>query len=412
MRIAYLINQYPKISHAFIRREIAAVEKEGVEVVRWAIRRPGEPAVDATDSLEAKRTHVLLDAGGSGLVIGFFRVVVTRPWRCARALLRAVRLGFGSQRGVARHLVYLAEAAVLLGWAKRERVEHVHAHFGTNSATVALLCRELGGPSYSFTAHGPEEFDDAAGLGLGEKIAGAAFVVAISSYGRSQLYRHAGVRDWPKIKVVRCGVDEAFLAPPPAPMPPAPRLLSIGRLCEQKGQLVLVEALARLRAQGIAFELGLIGDGELRPLLEEAIARCGLGDCVRILGWADGPAIVKALDESRALVLPSFAEGLPVVIMEALARARPVLSTFVAGIPELVVPGESGWLVPAGSVDELAAALRQVLETPVERLAAMGLRGREDVRRQHDMAGIARALVAHFREATPGSPAGPASASN
>ena len=108
---------------------------------------------------------------------------------------------------------------------------------------------------------------------------------------------------------------------------------------------------------------------------------------------------MKAIDDSRALVLPSFAEGLPVVIMEALARARPVLSTFVAGIPELVVPGRNGWLVPAGSVDDLVGALQQLLDTPVGQLTEMGLRGREDVRRQHDITAIAAELVGHFREA-------------
>jgi glycosyltransferase involved in cell wall biosynthesis len=274
-----------------------------------------------------------------------------------------------------------------------------------------MLCHALGGPTYSFTAHGPEEFDQASRLGLRQKIAGAAFVVAISSFGRSQLYRHTDFRQWPKIKIVRCGVDETFLAPP-APLPTARRLLSIGRLCEQKGQLLLIEAVARLRQAGVVAEVGLVGDGELRPVIEDAIRRGGLADSVRILGWASSAAIVKALDESHALVLPSFAEGLPVVIMEALARARPVLSTYVAGIPELVVPGRNGWLVPAGSAEALAASLRQVLEMPVEQLTEMGLRGREDVRRQHDMASIARELVAHFRGATGAAAEAPAPASN
>jgi colanic acid/amylovoran biosynthesis glycosyltransferase len=181
--------------------------------------------------------------------------------------------------------------------------------------------------------------------------------------------------------------------------------VSVGRLCEQKGQLLLIEALARLRAEGSAPEVVLVGDGELRGAIEGAIKRGKLEDTVRILGWADTTAIVKAIDGSCALVLPSFAEGLPVVIMEALARARPVLSTFVAGIPELVVPGRNGWLVPAGSVDELAAALRQILATPVEQLTEMGLRGREDVRRQHNIATIAPGLVEHFRVAIASVPA-------
>jgi colanic acid/amylovoran biosynthesis glycosyltransferase len=198
-------------------------------------------------------------------------------------------------------------------------------------------------------------------------------------------------------------VDAAFFTPP-APMPAGPRLVSIGRLCEQKGQLLLIEALSRLHADGMAVDLALIGDGELRPAVEAAIERGKLEGRVRILGWADSAAVGKALDESRALVLPSFAEGLPVVLMEAMARARPVLSTFVAGIPELVVPGRNGWLVPAGSVDDLAAALRQVLAAPVEELTALGQRGRADVLRLHDITNNARELVEHFRALLPAVP--------
>jgi len=397
MKIAYLVNQYPKISHAFIRREILAVETEGVEVLRCSIRRTSEQPVDLFDVEEARKTHTVLDAGMPEMLRAIWRTIFRRPGRFTRAILLAFRMGRRSDRGLLRHLAYLAESCVLLGWFEREGVEHVHAHFGTNSATVAMLCRELGGPTYSFTAHGPEEFDNATLLGLRDKIDRAAFVAAISSYARSQLFRQLDSSRWSKIKLIRCGVDQSFLAPAPAPMPASRRLVSIGRLCEQKGQLLLVEALARLRTQGIAAEVILVGDGELRSVLESAIQRGNLQDTVRIHGWADTAAIVKAIDESCALVLPSFAEGLPVVIMEALARARPVLSTFVAGIPELVVPGRNGWLVPAGSVEDLAAGLRQILDTPSETLTEMGLRGREDVRRLHDIKTIVPELVEHFR---------------
>jgi len=399
MKIAYLVNQYPKISHVFIRREILAVEKEGVQVFRCALRRSAEKPMDSLDIEESRKTHAVLDAGWLEMVRATLREKLAHLGRFAGAFLLAVRLGRRSHRGLLRHVAYLMEACVLVGWCKREQVDHLHAHFGTNSATVAMLCHELGGPAYSFTVHGPEEFDNAPLLGLREKVARAAFVVAISSYGRSQLFRHTDASQWSKIKLVRCGVDQAFLGPAPAPIPASRRLISIGRLCEQKGQLLLIEALACLRREGLAVETLLIGDGELRGPIEAAIRSGGLEASVRIHGWADTAAIVKALDESCALVLPSFAEGLPVVIMEALARARPVLSTFVAGIPELIIDGRNGWLVPAGSVDDLAAGLRRICATPVEQLAEMGQRGREDVGRQHDIGAIGRELVAHFRAA-------------
>ena len=402
MRIAYLVNQYPKISHVFIRREILAVEREGCEVTRYSLRRTGDELIDPLDREEAGKTHAVLDAGWWGLLKATVGTVAKRPAAFCRAMLLAVRVGWRSERGLLRHAIYLAEACVLARCFTRGRIEHVHAHFGTNSTTVAMLCHELGGPSYSFTAHGPEEFDKALLLGLGDKIQRATFVAAISSFGRSQLFRRCDFRQWPKIQVVRCGVDDAFLGPDPVPMREPRRLVSIGRLCEQKGQLLLVEAMARLHREGRAAELVLIGDGVLRRELEAAILRNGLEKNVYLLGWADSATVRRTLDESCAFVLPSFAEGLPVVIMEAMARARPVLSTFVAGIPELVVPGRNGWLVPAGSVDALVDGVRQILDTPLEQLVEMGLRAREDMSRQHEIGNIARGMMAHFRAAIEG----------
>jgi colanic acid/amylovoran biosynthesis glycosyltransferase len=398
MRVAYLVNQYPKISNAFIRREILEVESQGCEVARYSLRRIREDLLDPMDRAEAAKTKVVLDAGMIGLLLATVRLAIRRPIMFLRALSLGVRVGLRSERGLLLHGIYLAEACVLILWFARDRIEHVHAHFGTNSTTVAMLCRALGGPSYSFTAHGPEEFDKALLLGLGHKIERASFVAAISSFGRSQLFRRCRIPHWPKIDIIRCGVDASFLNPTPTPLPAQRRLVSIGRLSEQKGQILLVDAISRLRQSGRTAELVLIGDGILRPDIEAAIARNGLETQVRLLGWADSATIRRTLDESCALVLPSFAEGLPVVIMEAMARARPIVSTYVAGIPELVVPGRNGWLVPAGSVEALVEALCKVLDTPLEELTRMGMCGREDVRRQHEIGIPARRMVAKFRE--------------
>ena len=397
MKIAYLVNQYPKISHVFIRREILAVEREGCQVMRCSLRRSLDKLIDPIDLEEAAKTRTVLDVGWVGLLQALFLAAVNRPVAFWRAIALALRVGRRSERGVVRHGIYLAEACVLLRWFVREKIAHVHAHFGTNSTTVAMLCHELGGPTYSFTAHGPEEFENVLLMGLTDKIERAAFVAAISNYASSQLFRRCERRHWSKIKLVRCGVDDAFLGAEPLPMPGTHRLVSIGRLSGEKGQFLLVEAIAELHREGRELELLLIGDGELRGDIEAAIARNGLNHSVRMLGWTDSATVSRSLDESCAFVLPSFAEGLPVVIMEALARARPVLSTFVAGIPELVVPERNGWLVPAGSVDALVDGLRSVLDAPFARLAEMGARGREDVREHHNVETIARGLVAHFR---------------
>src|SRR5439155_26884638 len=209
--------------------------------------------------------------------------------------------------------------------------------------------------------HGPEEFDHPEALALDEKIEHAAFVVAVSSFGRSQLYRWCPPAQWGKIRVVHCGVDASFLGGDPVPVPDVPRVVCVGRLAEQKGQILLLRALAVLAAEGITCELVLAGDGPLRPAIEAETARLRLAGCVRITGWLDGAAVRREIESARGLVLPSFAEGLPVVLMEALALGRPVVSTFVAGIPELVRDGVHGWLVPAGDVDALAGAVGELL---------------------------------------------------
>ncbi len=399
MRIGYLVNQYPLTSHSFIRREIAALEAQGVEVLRFSLRPVREELVSAADRQEGKRTRAVLAEGVAGHALALAALAVSRPLALTRALVHAVRLGWRSDRGLLRHLAYLAEACVLARWLRRARVEHLHAHFGTNPATVALLCRDLGGPRFSFTVHGPEEFDKPEFIGLGEKIRRAAFVVAVSSFGRSQLCRWARYQDWAKLEVVRCGLDEEWLRAPPCAVPAEPRLVCVARLSEQKGHLLLVEAAARLAAEGLPFEIVLAGDGPLRGQVEDLIRRVGLEGRVRVAGWMSADEVRQAIVGSRALLLPSFAEGLPVVVMEALALGRPVITSAIAGIPELVQSGVTGWLVPAGSLESLVSAMRGALQASPARLAEMGRAGAALVAREHDAAKEARKLAGLFRSA-------------
>ncbi|HYO11374.1 MAG TPA: glycosyltransferase [Tepidisphaeraceae bacterium] len=395
--IAYLINQYPQSSQSFIRREILAVEKlRGRAVERFSVRRWNVQLVDEGDRAEQARTRVVLDAGGLGLLSATLKALFTRPAKFFSALRLALKVGRRSHRGPLYHLVYLAEACVLLGWLRERGVTHVHAHFGTNSTTVAMLVRALGGPRYSFTVHGPEEFDAPEFLALGEKVRRSDFAVVISEYGKSQLCRWSDVRDWDKIKVVHCGLDGQFLDVAKVPPPAAPRLVCVGRLGEQKGQLVLMEAAAKLARDGVEFELNLIGDGPMRPAIEATIAMHNLGGRVKLLGWKSNAEVAAEVQRSRALVLPSFAEGLPVVFMESLALERPVITTYIAGTPELVQHGVSGWLVPASSVDALAAAMREALATDPARLHEMGRAGAEIVRRNHTATTEAAKLLELF----------------
>lgn len=399
LRVAYLVNQYPKISHAWIFREIKGVEACGIDVERISIRAVNEPLVNAEDAAERARTRVVLSGGLPVLIWNALKTAIARPVRFASALRTALRMGASSHRGLVYHLVYLAEACLCVRWLREAEIDHVHAHFGSNSATVAALCHALGGPSFSFTVHGPElsllspfgEFQ--------EKIERCEFLIAISHHGRSQMFRDARPQNWKKMHLVHCGVDETFLAAEPAPLPARTRFVCVARLSPEKGHVLLVEAAHVLAEEGYDFEIALVGDGDFRPTVEKHVRRFGLEERVRILGWMGTHDVCAQIQNSTAMVLPSFDEGLPVVFMESLALGRPVISTYIAGIPELVETGVDGWVVPAGSLDDLVGAMRDAITSPRQRLVAMGAAGAARVRAQHDSRTEARRLAELFRNA-------------
>lgn len=385
LRIAYLTSEYPKVSHTFIRREILELERRGHHVVRLAIRGAGGAIADASDREEAARTIVCLNMSKLSMLGAVLVEKVRHPVRWIKAMAKMWRMSRVSDRGLLRHVAYLWEAAVLLRVCRRERVSHVHVHFGTNPSAVARLMRSMSGGelSYSMTVHGPDEFDSPRAFSLGEKVADAAFVCAISDYCSAQIRRWTDPKHWHRIHVVRCTVGTEFFDRA-RPIPAHSRtLLSVGRLSAQKGQLLLIEAMRRLRDEGMEVSLVLAGDGEMRQEIERAIADAKLSDRVSITGWIDEATIREHLLQARALVQPSFAEGLPVVMMEALAMQRPVIGTAIAGVPELVKHGENGWIIPAGNVDELVDAMREVMTASADDLNRMGAAGAARVRVQH-----------------------------
>ncbi|NEX46229.1 glycosyltransferase family 4 protein [Pseudotabrizicola algicola] len=401
MKIAYLVNTYPRGSQTFIRREIMALERLGWSIHRFALRSDRAALVDPADIAEDARTEHILQIGAGRLLLSALGWMARHPTGAARAFAMALRCGAKGAGGVPgtggrlRHMVYLAEAAHLARRCHALRLPHLHAHFGTNSATVAMLCALMGGPAYSFTVHGPEEFDAPVALALGAKADQALFTVAISSFGRSQLYRWASVDTWPRLHVVHCGI-EPWRFPEPAALPSGgPHLVAIGRLSEQKGFALLVEAIAKAVPDLPGLHLTLVGDGPLRPQLEEAMARHDLGRHVTLAGWLDEGRVRDSLAAAQALIVPSFAEGLPVVIMEAMAAGRAVIATTIAGVPELVT-AETGWLVPAGDAEALAQAIRQLAATPPARLVQMGQAARQRAFERHDIDREAEKLTVLF----------------
>ena len=392
MKLAYLTNQYPKISHTFIRREILALEAQGIDVTRFSIRRAAENFPDAQDQQELVRTRFLLDGGTFTLSKNMLRVAAANPRAFAVALRQAMEMGWQSQRGLARHFAYLAEACVLKNLCAARGITHLHVHHATNPAAVALLCQTLGGPPYSLTVHGPEEFENAAQLALPTKIARAAFVVSVSEWGRTQLFRHCDAAQRHKIYLIRNGVEENFAEFAPRPIQDTPRFLWVGRLAEQKNPMLLLDAITHLRNENIFCTVTLLGDGPLRAGLEHEIARRALGDRIELKGWANYKQILKELQQVRALVISSRAENTPTVILETLLQERPVISANIGGVPEMIDDDKTGWLVSPNDAPALAEAMRRALETPPETLQHMGRLGRKFILEHFDGMKQTRAL--------------------
>ncbi|OFX01867.1 MAG: hypothetical protein A3E78_17010 [Alphaproteobacteria bacterium RIFCSPHIGHO2_12_FULL_63_12] len=400
MKLAYLVNRYPSISHSFIRREIEALERRGAKIARFSIRASEQGAIAEEDRREAEKTRRIVGAPPLKLAAAILESLAARPLGSLRAMIDAVQMGACSDSGLLRHVFYAAEALALASWLRRDGIAHVHAHFGTNSATVAMLAARINGGAFSLTVHGPEEFDKPQLIALPQKIMAASFVAAVSSYGMSQLRRLVSPDYWERLRIVPCGVEKSFYdgAETPPPSSSVARFVCVGRLCEQKGQLTLIEAAAEVKRRGGKFHLVLVGDGDMRGAIEAMIAARDLKDEVELAGWKT-PAEVRAqIQAARAFVLPSYAEGLPVSIMEAMLLSRPVISTFVAGIPELVLPGETGWLTPAGDARKLADAMMAAIAATPARLAEMGRAGKQRAIERHDIDDIAGALLAIFEE--------------
>lgn len=383
MRIAYFTGDYARASDTFIRNEVVDLRARGHEVDTFSIRRPNEPGPPSAEvAAERASTCYILSVPKVALAKAIVRTTLTRPGRAWRALVLAMRVSPTGLRPRAMHFIYWAEATYLASRLLERRIQVLHNHIAENSATVAMLASEISGIPFSMTVHGPGIFWHPARWALSEKIARAAFTACISEFCKSQCMVHSRLADWPKLKVIRCGVGREFERIVASPPPAAPRLLFVGRLCQEKGLPLLMEAMARFVRGGGRCELVVIGDGPLMPYVRSFVDDNGLRDSVKLLGWCGSAEVAAELAQSRALVLPSLAEGLPVVIMEALAAGRPVITTAIAGIPELVRP-DNGWIVAPGSVDELVSAITAATSASVEALQAMGLNGAARVHERH-----------------------------
>lgn len=394
-RIAYVAGQYPLASLTFIQREIAVLRTLGLDVITCSMRRtPPEQHTGAAEKAEAAATfHVIEEMKRPGLFLAAQSAALGHPGRYLSALRLAWATRAPGLKATLYQLAYFLEATVLAHHAMREDVTHFHAHFTTGAATVAMLASELTGQPYSFTLHGPADFLEPYRWKIGKKAARARFVATISHYARSQLMFHTKPEHWNRLHVVHCGVLPDRYAGEGTGSEEETRLIFVGRFVPVKGLRLLIEALSRLADELPGLTLTLVGDGEDRAVIEAAAAP--LGDRVRFTGYLSQDAVARELKSADIAVLPSFAEGVPVFLMEALASGLPVIATRVAGVGELVEDGTSGRLVPPGDVDALTDAVR-ALATDPERRATMGAHGRARVVEDFDVRTEAARLATLF----------------
>ena len=361
MRIAYLTSQYPATSHTFIRREVAALRVLGLTVDTFSIRPPSPGELQAEeDQHEARNTYTLLSRPYRDFAIAHLTEFFARPGRYFKTFSLALRHRAPGLKSLFLALAHFAEAILLAAELRHRKITRLHNHFANSGATVGLLASRHAKTEWSFTIHGISEFDYPAGLLLAEKIAAARFVACVSYFGRAQAERLVDPHEWPKLQIVRCGLELDRLPAVGEPSAGEVRVIFVGRLSPEKGVTGLLDAMSTMQSDARP-RLTLVGDGPLRPGLERQARELGLDAKVDFLGRLSEPETLAQIARSDILILPSFMEGLPIVLMEALALGVPVIASRVAGIPELVTDGATGLLFTPSNWDELATALGRLV---------------------------------------------------
>ena len=389
MRLAYLLSQYPAVNHVFMLREVRYLRSAGFEVAVASIRGPDREAaaMTAAEREEAARTYYVKSAGWMRIAAAHLRTVVTRPFGYLRGLWCG--LGWG-----VRGIWYFAEAVAVGDWMRAQRLRHVHTHF---ASTVGLIVTRVFPVTLSITFHGPAEFQDPVAAHLAEKVRASRFTCTISQHGRERLMAICDRAAWRKLEVTPLGVDPAEFAPRPFRHEPSPfGVVCVGRLAPEKAQHVLLAAVDALVKSGRKIELRLIGDGPDRAALEREVAARGLSQCVVFEGNVNQDRLRTLYGEADALALASYAEGLPVVLMEAMAMQIPCVASAVNGVPEIITHEADGLLVPPGDVDALAGAIARLMDNP-ELRRALGEQARRKVIAQFDLERNAEYLAAVFR---------------
>ena len=384
MRLAYLVSQYPAINHTYILREIRTLRAIGFDIDVISVRPPDRPPskLSAEELEELRETYTVMTAGSSAILAAHVLTFLRRPLAYLTGLWEAVRLSGADPRKAISNIIYFGEAVVVGNRLMRLGLHHLHCHY---ASTLALFVARIFPVTYSVTIHGSAEFDNVGGSYLAQKVAGARFVCAISFYGRSQLMRASQPRYWDKLEVNPLGVDCARFLPPPPRGDQSPfEVLCVGTLTSAKGLPVLINAVDRLVRQGRSIRLRLVGGGPDRQDLESAVATRGLQGRVTLEGNCNQDRVQGFYRTADLFALASFAEGIPVALMEAMAMELPCVATWITGIPELIRHGIDGWLVPPGDEEQLADAIAKLMDDP-ELRRKLGRSARIRVQEKYDL---------------------------
>lgn len=384
-RLAYLVSRYPAVSHTFIVREVVELRKLGFRVETASINLPDQKLSEMApvDQLETESTLYIKSLGAVRALLSMLRILWRRPRSFFGALRFAMGVGNGSARETVTNAFYFAEAALLMTWLEQRELTHLHVHFANAAATVAMIAARLGPVSFSLTVHGPDEFYEVGRHALKQKTEAATFVCCIGRYARSQLMKVSDPPNWSKYRLAPLGVDTDQFRPRPFRRNPRRwEILCVGRLSPAKGQLILLQALKRLFADGRDIHCRFVGDGPDRSSLTAFADQELPSQGVTFQGAVNADRVLDYLCEADMFILPSFAEGIPVALMEAMSMEVPCISTIVAGIPELIRHGVDGLLVSPSDDAELASTAALLMDD-------------EDLRRRIGAAGRKR-VIARF----------------
>ncbi len=364
-KIAYVMSRFPHLPETFILREMNAIERHGWQVALYPLVRQSPAVVHAEARPWLARMRHLPFVSRAVLAANG-RSFLQNPFRYLSLAARVIWENLSDLKFLSRAIALFPQAIYAARLMQQEGVTHIHAHYASHPALFAWIIHQLTGISYSVTVHAHDIFVKK--VMLPTKLGDAAFIVAISEYNREYLAQLIGPSIRAKIEVIHCGINPQNYVPSDKYLQEGERLeiISIGSLQPYKGQRFLIKACASLRERHIPFRCRIIGSGELRTDLEQMIRATNLDTQVELLGSKTQREVADLLTGAHCYVQPSVItragkmEGIPVSLMEALAGRLPVVATALSGIPELVRPNETGYLVPAADAAALAEAIAGV----------------------------------------------------